>query len=242
MPVVVASAIEPDPRVSFRETVDVYNEKLLDCDDKPSSYSMRLSTHTVDSNASSGSGSSFKYKNLRGGLTREQVNRDPLFFYEVTKVLGEGSMGSVKLVRKRHDKIGGSARREIQDAVKRQKMNQACLNIPVVGGLFQFCIDGSLNGSYREISDSSHRSSISISNRTFSNILASKEDLLSLSISSDSSAIDSGSTRSPESPSSDIIYAMKSIILSHVSNQVFVDELRNEIAILKSLDHPHIVR
>ena len=37
-------------------------------------------------------------------------------------------------------------------------------------------------------------------------------------------------------------YAMKSIHLNRVTDETFVEELKNEIDILKSLDHPHIVR
>jgi serine/threonine protein kinase len=48
-----------------------------------------------------------------------------------------------------------------------------------------------------------------------------------------------GETR--EHNSQDYIYALKSIILDRVSS-VFLDELRNEILILRSLDHPNIVK
>ena len=37
-------------------------------------------------------------------------------------------------------------------------------------------------------------------------------------------------------------FAMKSIHLSRVSDPAFLDELRNEVEILKTLDHAHIVR
>ena len=35
---------------------------------------------------------------------------------------------------------------------------------------------------------------------------------------------------------------MKSIHYRHVRNPLFVQELQNEIAVLQTLDHPHIVR
>ena len=50
----------------------------------------------------------------------------------------------------------------------------------------------------------------------------------------------SGDTTNNNNPST--LYAMKSIHYKLITDQVFVDELRNEIAILKTLDHPHIVR
>jgi len=40
----------------------------------------------------------------------------------------------------------------------------------------------------------------------------------------------------------DTYYALKSIILDRCSSQEFRDELKNEVEILKSLDHPNIVR
>ena len=41
---------------------------------------------------------------------------------------------------------------------------------------------------------------------------------------------------------SDMTFAMKSIHLSRVTDKAFIDELKNEILILKNLDHPHVVR
>ena len=131
------------------------------------------------SNWSTSSNGSMSYTRLRSGLTREQIDRDPLDFYEVIKTLGKGSMGSVKLVRKKADKIGGSARR---------------------------------------VWDGASSSSSSLLN-------TSATELRSASISR-----------------RDIEYAMKSIVLSHVDNQAYIDELRNEVDILRALDHPHIVR
>jgi serine/threonine protein kinase len=228
-------------RVSFRETVEVCEDKVAEGNDSslPSASTFTtVWTGSESSLRSGGSSTQQKYDKLRGNLTRQQLNRDPFFFYEVTKVLGEGSMGSVKLVRKRRNKIGGSARRDIQDAVKQQKRNQDCLNIPLVGGIFRFCVDANLKDSDREVSVRSVESATTLSGRSFSNIFSTKEDMLALSNTSDVSV---GSS-SVGSISNGITYAMKSIILSHVSRQEFVDELRNEIAVMKSLDHPHIVR
>lgn len=211
--------IDPSTRVSFRENVDVCED-----DEIQRTRSRLASTESIKS-----SGGSQKYANLRESLTREQLNRDPMYFYEVVKVLGEGSMGSVKLVRKRSDKIGGSARREIQEAVKRQKQNQKCLDIPIVGGIFGFCIDAKLKDSDRT------------SSRTFSRLFSSIDDIGTSTGTNDPSI--NGSVRSYDSPhASDIIYAMKSIVLTHLTKKEYVDELRNEISILKQLDHPHIVR
>lgn len=233
-----SAEIVSQARVSFRETVDVCEGEAAGSYPSISTLTTTVSTASESSHRSNGSGSQQKYDKLRGNLTREQVDRDPFYFYEVTKVLGEGSMGSVRLVRKRRNKIGGSARREIQDAVKQQKRTQECLNIPFVGGIFRFCVDASLKDSDRGSSVRSEGSN-TLSSRSFSNMLPTKEDALALSTGSDASMDDSsyGSTSS-----NGITYAMKSIVLSHVAKQEYIDELRNEIAVMKSLDHPHIVR
>lgn len=39
-----------------------------------------------------------------------------------------------------------------------------------------------------------------------------------------------------------VVYALKSIILDHVTNKTFEKELQNEIAILRTLDHPNICK
>ena len=40
----------------------------------------------------------------------------------------------------------------------------------------------------------------------------------------------------------DHAYALKSIIIDRTSNNEYVEELQNEIAILRTLDHPNVVR
>ena len=48
--------------------------------------------------------------------------------------------------------------------------------------------------------------------------------------------------QSGSSNSYDMTYAMKSIHISRCTDPTFVEELQNEIQILKALDHPHIER
>jgi len=50
---------------------------------------------------------------------RVQMDKDPLFYYEVVAVLGVGSMGSVAKVRKKQEVIGGSARTDLQVRFRR---------------------------------------------------------------------------------------------------------------------------
>eukprot|EP00559_Dactyliosolen_fragilissimus_P001311 CAMPEP_0184866690 /NCGR_PEP_ID=MMETSP0580-20130426/23314_1 /TAXON_ID=1118495 /ORGANISM="Dactyliosolen fragilissimus" /LENGTH=497 /DNA_ID=CAMNT_0027366505 /DNA_START=167 /DNA_END=1660 /DNA_ORIENTATION=- len=96
------------------------------------------------------------------------VNRD----YETIRILGEGSIGAISLVRKRESKVGGSA----------------------------------YNGSER-------------------NKLLRRGQAPSIVVDK----------------SRKTTFAMKSIILSRVTPE-YIDELRNEVEVLKSLDHPNIVR
>jgi serine/threonine protein kinase len=156
----------------------------------------------------------FTSKELRGNLTRDQKNRDPLFFYEIVAVLGIGSMGSVSKVRKRQETIGGSARKAVQDRARLEKQIQTCFSIPVIGGMFRYCIKGNLFEGAPGAADKSI-------------------------ISTPASSLNASSSGSSNK---DIFYAMKSIHLSRITDKTFVEELRNEIQILKTLDHPHIVR
>ena len=39
-----------------------------------------------------------------------------------------------------------------------------------------------------------------------------------------------------------VVYALKSIVLDHVTDNTFIKELQNEIAILRTLDHPNICK
>jgi calcium-dependent protein kinase len=98
-------------------------------------------------------------------------------YYDVLRVLGEGSMGSVSLAKKKKNFVGGSAYTQITKK-----------------GLFGRIVQ--------------------IRKRAPLEVIGAADNKL---------------------------YALKSIILSRVSDE-FIDELRNEITILQSLDHPNIVK
>ena len=193
--------------------------------------------------------SALQAKGLRSNLMRVQTDRDPLFYYEVMKVVGVGSMGSVAMVRKRDAVVGGSARRRLVASFKHQKRTTHCFKIPVVGGLFRYCMDAAADDNIR----SSHRG-----------------DALLVSQHSGVSEVTTESIHGGNKAS--VLYALKSIHLNRVTDQVFIEELKNEIEILKKLvsskyfiiltvqyaaseeasthptyivatqDHPHIVR
>ena len=215
--------------------------------------SQSVESQQTRSTSPKGSRNLFHSSSLRSNLTREQRDRDPLFFYEIVQTLGVGSMGSVARVQKRTAIIGGSARRPFQQAVRRQKRSQKCLELPFIGGLFRCCLDGNLKHghdsnklsfgdksatSWFGMADDSTRSVLDSSDKPSSVYLPM---LRSESVGSLGSSIHLSDTKS-SSGAFAIQYAMKSIHLDRVTDKNFLAELRNEIAILKRLDHPHIVR
>jgi len=173
------------------------------------------STNSADPSTATSNTSKFASRQLRGNLTRTQKNRDPLTYYEITQVLGVGSMGSVAKVRKRATAIGGSARKTVQDRVKLEQKIDACFRVPLVGGLFAFCLRNKADEWLEEVS--------------------AKAEIAGTSG-------DGTSTIATQASSTEMIYAMKSIHLSRITDDAFIEELRNEISILKTLDHPHIVK
>ncbi len=194
---------------------------------------------------------SFHSADLRSNLTREQRDRDPLFFYETVRTLGVGSMGSVARVKKRVNTVGGSARKGMQEVVRRQNRHKHCLNIPVIGGIFRVCVDGALQGPTSTLTNPNcgggflaswfrpKESPLTSSNESRS--VQSAPSLHRIDSVGSMGSMTSNGSRSTASRQA-IEYAMKSIHLSRVTDKTFLTELRNEISILKKLDHPHIVR
>ena len=231
------------PRVAFTPQLEVEEEEIPSIVTRPPCDGVLLSqrsesstgsagihrSHRSESSAGSGSRSSAKSPSLRGNLTRQHKDRDPLAYYEITQLLGTGSMGSVAKVRKKLHAVGGSARYNMQERRKVHRKVQACFSFPLVGGLFSHCLKGKADAwleqaSLHPIDDSGGASSKEAS-------------------TSASSTMDSSSRSGRRSSlSGELIFAMKSIHLKHISDQAFVEELKNEIEILKSLDHAHIVR
>ena len=186
-------------------------------------------------------------------------HRDPLRYYTVTKVLGEGSMGSVSMVRKRT--FGGSARKsyvEDEHKVYGNKEHDDCLFW--LSRYFPYCFPGSSCGeknkkkmdSFVVVSDDSNNTDSSnndaSSSSTFTeseyndnnnNHKTNKEDKIHgyQSNKKSSSMISFGANHEVM-----VDYALKTILLDQCRSSVLKRELKNEIAILRSLDHPNIVR
>jgi serine/threonine protein kinase len=215
----------------------------------------------------------YSAKDLHGNMTRVQVDRDPLFYYEVHSILGVGSMGSVAKVRKRDAVVGGSARKAVQQHLDREKKLKTCFQIPILGPVFEYCMK--LTGQDQDDFTRSQRSGGSDYSPNHSNNNSERGcGVWSSTRSSGDSSIlrprtniiedyNDGHGERPESVGgggatstnsvtarnsttssreAGIFYAMKSIHLSRVTDPIFIEELKNEIEILKTLDHPHVVR
>jgi serine/threonine protein kinase len=152
-------------------------------------------------------------------------------------VVGVGSMGSVAIVRKRHEVMGGSARKDVVDSLRRQEWEKECFSIPFFGSLVRFCMED------MGIGKSSRKSSGSVHGSDHSPTSATGDSTSTSSFRSSKRNIFTSSERSVTSDGTyQEMYAMKSIHLSRIADETFVEELKNELAILKRLDHPHIVR
>lgn len=148
-------------------------------------------------------------------------------------------MGSVATVRKRDEVVGGSARKDIMASFHRKQKQDECFRIPIFGPFFQFCVEKV--GICREKITSSHRTSSHRSTGTEGSRSTDRNSSPS-SFRSSQRDIFITSERSSGSEGYEQKYAMKSIHLSRIADQAFVAELRNEVEILKQLDHRNIVR
>lgn len=248
-------------QVSFRGDVPIPSKK----EDSTSTYNSNnnnnhhrksnvtfLSDRSTDSQGSRESNlsrddSGTSTPSLGSRLMRTQKHRDPLKYYDVLKVLGDGSMGSVSMVKKRRSAVGGSARKSFVDRNKRDK---AVEMFPC----FSLCFPGSKERK-REDSfitlDPSQVDTISgvtggsgSSGRVSSVSFADGDDNVdqpaqprrgSKLLRKSSSMISYGSEVS-------VVYALKSIILDRIMDSTFRKELLNEIDVLRSIDHPNIVK
>lgn len=186
----------------------------------------------------SGDSFSIPLPSLHGSLMRTRTEQDPYRYYEVIKVLGEGSMGNVCKVHKRKSMLGGSARSEFRkEENKRKSFFWWCPD-------FEFPCFGICPRAKPEESK-------------FNLLQTIEEDVPSQDLSThllhasiNSQNIRTGSESSQTSLSSSIItygrkdinYALKSIHVDRVRDSIYRKELMNEIVILQTLDHPNIVK
>mmetsp|Transcript_6011 Transcript_6011/g.12591 ORF Transcript_6011/g.12591 Transcript_6011/m.12591 type:complete len:729 (-) Transcript_6011:177-2363(-) len=221
--------------------------------------------------------SSRSSQDLHKNMMRHVKNRDPFSIYEVTELLGVGSMGSVSKVRKRRKTIGGSARPHNRSSrfdtvvCDCNPVTGTCSSVPIVGGIFRACcgrryrstrnrnrghdsmgLQSAGDSTRSEQTSASVSESIRTSSSRSANIFSAfsrRENLFlpsrgstSTGFGGDASDRLSGSLHVRRGERYEITLALKSIHLSRVTDETFVNELKNEIDLLRSLDHPHIVR
>jgi serine/threonine protein kinase len=143
---------------------------------------------------------------------------DPMRYYEIVAMLGEGSMGSVSKVKKRQEAVGGSARRSVLPHTNIIWKLQAC---------WGWCLSGEDRNSYLN-----PRNIITVPGRD------SKHSSDNLSASDEFSESSSMSSMIRFGNQQATYYALKSIHLAQARNHTLRQELKNEVEILKSLDHP----
>lgn len=116
--------------------------------------------------------------------------------------------------------------------------------MPVLGPFFRFCVeDVGIVRSHSYTSRHGHHSDSDNSGSSvsfFGSLTSSKRDLFTESERTALSAEESSSHH--RRSKYQMTYAMKSIHLNRITDESFIQELQNEIEILKQLDHPHIVR
>jgi len=158
---------------------------------------------------------------LRGNMMRERVDQDIFEMYEIVKKLGEGSMGSVCSVKKKTKSFKVTSK-DRKGSTDYDAENSSLRTLQLR--------DNKINQSMEKIVLQEER-------RT------SSTDGKDPEIKSDVSFDLKGAMQTPRRRSSggQTLYALKAIQLSRMSDE-FVEELKNEIDILKSLDHPNIVK
>jgi calcium-dependent protein kinase len=184
---------------------------------------------------------------LYENLLMERRGRDPMIYYEFVKSLGEGSMGSVCKVRKRDD--SGSARPGfvLQPGGSQFSWSKLCSCLSWwCCGIDDEDDDENYNYPYgyrmnnlRKVKKSTERQSFGGNNDI--DIINSERSKTDIDLDDDASQ-----NRLPQDELSSLIrfgptdkyFALKSIHLSKARNSALREELKNEVTILKTLDHP----
>jgi len=155
-----------------------------------------------------------------------EEGRDPLFYYEIKKTLGKGSMGSVALVKKRSQAVGGSARKKVRDTLTKHKRKQECFELPFgIGGLFRLCIEDSLRFTDDDDDDDA------IGNNKKKNSITAMDHWWATSSTSDTSDCTSGYSISTR----DLPDAMRSE--ESFDNDNYDDDNGNDYNTINSINH-----
>jgi len=125
--------------------------------------------------------------------------------YVIVSELGSSTLGSVTKVKKRTPAVGGSAPKQAWGQFDCFKLN------PLVGGLFRFCLEGTI-----EMSDSEQ---------------SNRED--------DNAARNYTNDQDDQGARDDSFYALKTIHLNSVKDETLIERLKSETQVLKTLVHPN---
>jgi serine/threonine protein kinase len=192
---------------------------------------------------------------------QQEVGRDPhhkTLTFHILATLFTGK-GAVCQVRKKEQARGGSARPENVRKVPapglapfRAARRQDCWDcFPILGPLFGWAARKTIATTKQDAFHSNRSEGSFLTEDTTENTVGTIEDESARGILAVVQDADKDhSLRHSSSASSmiaygtrkEIVYALKSLILDRCSRQELVQELRNEVEILKSLDHPNIVR
>lgn len=242
---VIKEGKEPDPsgKEDYPHTPPTTERSYDDVDDEGEEHHVHSQRSHASSTTSTGSRVTTGSRHLRSNLTRQHRDRDPFQVYQRVKVLGEGSMGSVGLVRK--VAVGGSARINAEARAAVEDRYDDCFALPVIGGLLRWMLSSRRQSALQ-------RAGASTRTTTSSTSTSSAERDAWHAASTTMGSTDSGDNNDDDENNnsgsygsgsySKQLYAMKSIHYNLISDKTFIEELSNEIAVLKTLDHPNIVR
>lgn len=180
---------------------------------------------------------------LHGSLMRTQKHRNPLRFYNVIQIIGEGSIGSVSKVEKRQSARGGSARSEF--VVTEMIQDKCCFGFqlpffPCPQNVFQTADNDSVD---KDVPSSGSVDKDVPSSGSFDDeIVPLKENDGPTSTEKKSRYASRKHTSSmiTYGQNKDMHFALKTIHLDRVRDPTLKLEMLNEISILQDLDHPNM--
>ena len=169
---------------------------------------------------------------LHQNLMLQRRDRDPMIYYEVVSILGKGSMGSVSKVKKREET--GSARPGFLQSYAVVRSNNNLLT-RISRCCWNLCFDDEEEECF---SSQSHPRDLfvpvnpmGIPHRSPSSLQSPTSECLPLIPKEELSSMIRFERQ-------DAFFALKSIHYSMAKNQTLIEELKNEVEILKTLDHP----
>ena len=164
---------------------------------------------------------------------RTQKHRNPLRFYSVIQIIGEGSIGSVSKVEKRQSARGGSARSEF--VVTEMIQDKCCFGFqlpffPCPQNIFQTADNDSMD---KDVPSSGSFDDEIVPLKENDGPTSAEKKSRYASRKHTSSMITYGQNK-------DMHFALKTIHLDRVRDPTLKLEMLNEISILQDLDHPNM--